>query len=478
MPSGIDGKVIKMKRTIITSVALALLLSLAAFSARAGIVAYDRDANYAQYIRFDRYLDVEIWTDDDTYYEGENISISFRADRNCYVAIYNIDSRGRVNLIFPLDPNDDPWVEGNRIYHIPDNYDDYDLTVSGPAGVEYLQIIASREPFAIPDWYAGSGIVCDDDPYDFMDYVNATYFSCDYDCPRAFDLTSFRIKEWNNYYFRPVYVHHVHHHDYWDWGYYGSMYIDYPFGATVYIDGVYWGIAPLFIPRVYFGWHYVTIYDRYGYCWEDRIHIIKRKAIVVDDVIVKTRAGVKSRFKEVRVKGYISPAQNGYPDYDKQVRIKKTHKPVASVSVDGKYKIAREKMTGGTIEKRFDDIKKRTEERRQTYKAAKRSTSTTARERSTGLEKRSTKKRDVGRSGTRSTYDKRKSTGTSKSSGSYKTRKSSPGRSTSVDKKSSSTTRKSGSGAVKRSSGKTTSSGSKEKQKSTNSSRKTDRRGR
>jgi len=349
-----------MKHMIMKMLMLALIVPLAGVSASAEIIPYERDVDYTSFIKYDRFLYPEVWTDDDEYYEGDNITISFRTNEDCYVAIYNVDSRGRVHLLYPTGKYDEPFVEGDRIYTIPNRYDDYDLTIQGPEGMEFVQIVASRNPIFIPDWYNGSGLVCDDDPYDFIDYVNATYFNCDHNCRRAFDITSFVVKEWHNYYFRPVHVYEHHYHNdywdrpYWDWGFYGAVYIDYPFGATVYIDGVYWGIAPLFIPRIYYGAHYVTVYDRYGYCWEDRVTVTRRKSIVLDNTLIKTKSTVKSRFKEVQKKGYLDPVKNGYPEYDKQVRTKKTYKPVASQSVSGsRYKIAQEKSVNNTYGSRY-----------------------------------------------------------------------------------------------------------------------------
>ena len=185
-----------MKRLIITLTALAALLTMGA-GASADVVRYDRAVDYGSYLRYDPYLSVEVWTDDDEYYDGESIQISFRADEDCFVAVYNIDSRGDVHLLYPVDLNDDVKVEGGRIYHVPDSQDDYDLTVRGPEGIEYIQIIASREPIPLPDWGNGSGLYCDDDPYDYMEFINASYFGCDYGCRRSYDLASFVVNEWN-----------------------------------------------------------------------------------------------------------------------------------------------------------------------------------------------------------------------------------------------------------------------------------------
>ena len=127
---------------------LALILVMAFKPARADIERYRSGENYAKYIRYDRYLDVEVWTDDDRYYDGENLTVSFRANKDCYVVIYNIDTQGRVHLLYPSDRWDDMKIERDRIYRIPDSYDDYDLTVRGPEGMEYVQIVASMTPLS------------------------------------------------------------------------------------------------------------------------------------------------------------------------------------------------------------------------------------------------------------------------------------------------------------------------------------------
>ncbi len=307
-----------MKNQLITLLFAAVMISMLSLPAAAQYERYEDNVSYSQYIKYDRYLDVEIWTDDDEYYDGENISINFRANKDCYVVVYNIDTRGHVNLLYPSDQWDDDKIERDRIYRIPNSQDDYELTVRGPEGIEYIQIVASRTPIRIPDWDNGFDMVARGDPLDFLDYINAVYFGCDDGCALAFDMTLFTVDEWQEEYYRPV---HRYYHN--DWNMCGMIYIDYPWGGTVYIDGVYWGIAPLFVPRIYYGWHYVTIYDSYGYCWEDRVNVFRRKSVVLDNTIIKTRGGVKSKYRDVRTKAYLDPSQNGYPDYATKKTVRK-----------------------------------------------------------------------------------------------------------------------------------------------------------
>jgi len=291
----------------------------------------DEEYLYDERARIDRYLDVEVWTNhsDGEYFEGDNIVISFRTNRDAFVAIYSIDSRGRVNLLFPSEPNQDNYIRGGVTYRLPGGNDDFDLIISGPEGVENIQIIASRERFPIPDWYPVSGLICDwDDRHDYMDYLNDRYF-VRYSGQRfAYNRTSIYVNEWEPYYFRPVY-----YPVYPTWTVCGNVYIDYPIGATVYINGVYWGCVPLYIPRLWVGWHTFTIYDYYGYCWESDIHVTRYHTVVLGHKVIRTSPTVVSKYKEVRYAGYRSPVSNGYPKYKEKYKAVVNSSAVSSKTV-------------------------------------------------------------------------------------------------------------------------------------------------
>jgi len=274
---------------------------------------YSRDYDYTA--RADRYLDAEVWTDhaDCEYYEGNNVRINFRVNRDAFIAIYSIDTRGRVDLLFPAVPTQDNFVYGGVTNTIPRPDDDYDLVVNGPEGMEHIQIIASRDRFPIPNWYHNSGLVFEgDDRYDYMDFLNGKYF-VRYDGQRfAYDRAVIFVNEWEPYYYQPVY-----YPDYPSWTVAGNVYIDYPYGATVYIDGIYWGIAPLYIPRIAVGWYTVSIYDYYGYCWESDFHVSRYNSVILDNRIIKTSAVTTSKYASVRKTAYLNPVTHGYPGFKK-----------------------------------------------------------------------------------------------------------------------------------------------------------------
>lgn len=320
------------RKSLLLIVALALLFTLAPVSRTANAQPYNDD-DYAWYdrVKVDRYLDVEIWTNhsDGEYYIGDKISIYFRVNSDAFVAIYSIDTEGRVNMLFPSRPGQDNFVYGGVTNRLPAEGADHDLVVTGPEGVENIQVIASREQFPIPDWYGVSGLVCDwEDRFDFMDHLNRKYFVA-YDGQRfAWDRTAAYVNEWEEVYFRPVY-----YPTYPSWVACGNVYVDYPIGGSVYVNGVYWGCAPLYIPRVYVGWHTVTVYDRWGYCWESDVHITRYNTLVLDHYTIRTSPANTSKYKEVRSVGYRDPVSNGYPDYN--AKYEKVTKHTTTVTKKG-----------------------------------------------------------------------------------------------------------------------------------------------
>jgi len=306
-----------MKRIYL--IALAAILAMSAMTARA-VETHGR-------------LDIDVWLDneDGIYYEGENVTIFFQTSQDAYVAIYSLDTRGNATLLFPVDPRDNGFVRAGDVYAVPDRYDDYELYVSGPEGIEYVQAIASPVEMEIPDWFDGAGFQCDyyDDREGCLEWINERYFSSRWgNGTHAFDRASIYVKS-PRYYYRPIYVPH----QWYDYPHYSMVYIDYPFGAEIYIDGIFFGIAPLWIPRVIVGWHWFTIYDRYGYCWEQHINVYHNHTIRLDHSRVKTSRTTASRFKDVRTQA----RKYSRTDFVLSEKRVKTTRSVGSAGLSKKY---------------------------------------------------------------------------------------------------------------------------------------------
>jgi hypothetical protein len=94
---------------------------------------------------------IKIWTDkgDDksgntpVYYVGERIYVSFQVDKDSYVTVYDIDSTGNVNILFPNPYHRDNLARGGRIYTLPTTNYGYDLVIKGPTGKEVLYALVS-----------------------------------------------------------------------------------------------------------------------------------------------------------------------------------------------------------------------------------------------------------------------------------------------------------------------------------------------
>jgi hypothetical protein len=95
-----------------------------------------------------RHPQVEVWLNKhngSVYRPGQYVRVYFQVDEDCYAAVYNVDAEGFVHVLYPKY-KDQAWVESGRIYEIPDPYDDYDLVVDGPKGIEYVVAVVSEFP--------------------------------------------------------------------------------------------------------------------------------------------------------------------------------------------------------------------------------------------------------------------------------------------------------------------------------------------
>jgi hypothetical protein len=102
---------------------------------------------------------VEIWTDRGTggvYRVGDDMEVCLRADRDCYVIVYEIDTDGHLRLLFPYHCGGDGFVEGGVVYRLGGGY--YGTYyVTGPSGVEYVHALASIRPFRTLYWHGCDG---------------------------------------------------------------------------------------------------------------------------------------------------------------------------------------------------------------------------------------------------------------------------------------------------------------------------------
>ncbi len=95
-------------------------------------------------------INIDIWLNKQCgtpFYTGEKALIYFQTDVDGYVTLYDIDTRGNVLVIFPNRYTPDNYVKGGQAYQIPAQRADYDLIVTGPEGIEYIEGVASTDPY-------------------------------------------------------------------------------------------------------------------------------------------------------------------------------------------------------------------------------------------------------------------------------------------------------------------------------------------
>src|SRR5262245_7617810 len=102
-----------------------------------------------------RGVDVEIWTDrgdDAVYQEGEAMRVKVRTSMDAYLLVYEIDTDGDVNLLYPWKRGSG-FVTGRHTLRLPPDDSDHQLVVEQQTGQGFLVAVASERPFRDLPWF-------------------------------------------------------------------------------------------------------------------------------------------------------------------------------------------------------------------------------------------------------------------------------------------------------------------------------------
>jgi len=158
--------------------------------------------------------DVRVWVNDtyDVFPSYDDVAISLRADRDCYVTVLVVDTDGFVHVVHPLSPRDNAWVYGGRTYR----YTAFELGLArlDGRGVAHVFAISSPYPFDYShygvDMFAGGcGYRIYGDPFVACReiYISLLPVSCRWDFVGV-SFARFYIREWTRY---PHYLCRGHH---------------------------------------------------------------------------------------------------------------------------------------------------------------------------------------------------------------------------------------------------------------------------
>jgi PKD repeat protein len=196
-------------------------------------------------------LSVHIWVDKPAYAFNEHVTVHFEVNQDAYVYIWDISPDG-VCLIFPNQNEMNNHVSAGT-HTVPGPGATYHLTVQPPAGTEYLQIVATKQPVGgiiqfFGGFSPGSQFACSPQGRQTVAQLNQVKSLIDSAVPenqRAFDFTSFQVVSGTP----PAY---------------GTLRVNTtPAFARLYIDGTFYGWTPREVNLVQ-GYHSVLL-KKVGY---------------------------------------------------------------------------------------------------------------------------------------------------------------------------------------------------------------------
>jgi hypothetical protein len=100
-----------------------------------------------------RRIDVDAWLDNPslTYAIGQPLRLLVRPHQDAYVTVVDVGSSGRVSILYPNHFQLGGRVRAGTTVAIPTRSAHWQIKVDGPAGVDLIQVIASRRPLTLPE---------------------------------------------------------------------------------------------------------------------------------------------------------------------------------------------------------------------------------------------------------------------------------------------------------------------------------------
>lgn len=95
---------------------------------------------------------VTVWTDrEDPYERGQGARVFLTTEQSAHVAVFRVDTDGRVRVLFPREPWGDSYVREGRVVEVSGPRGRRSFMVDDYPGVGYIFAVASTEPFDFDD---------------------------------------------------------------------------------------------------------------------------------------------------------------------------------------------------------------------------------------------------------------------------------------------------------------------------------------
>jgi hypothetical protein len=93
---------------------------------------------------------IKVWIDkgcEKSYTVGENITIYFKSNKDCYLTLFEFSPGGRIRLLLPNRYRKDNFFKANREYAIPSASDKFRFQVTRPLGRAAIRATATTSPW-------------------------------------------------------------------------------------------------------------------------------------------------------------------------------------------------------------------------------------------------------------------------------------------------------------------------------------------
>jgi hypothetical protein len=95
---------------------------------------------------------VAVWADrEDPYRRGDGARVYLSAEQPTHVALFRVDTDGRIAVLFPREPWGDTYVRGGREFEVTGGRGGRAFVVDDDPGIGYLFAVASAQPFRFGD---------------------------------------------------------------------------------------------------------------------------------------------------------------------------------------------------------------------------------------------------------------------------------------------------------------------------------------
>ncbi|GJL77275.1 MAG: hypothetical protein NPINA01_02640 [Nitrospinaceae bacterium] len=91
-------------------------------------------------------LNVKIWTEKNEYQIGEKITFFIKAERPCYLILFDVRPDGEAKVIFPNEDTKNNFIQAGETLQVPAESSGIEFRVQGPAGLERLKALVSSRP--------------------------------------------------------------------------------------------------------------------------------------------------------------------------------------------------------------------------------------------------------------------------------------------------------------------------------------------